>query len=217
VLARPELATAIEPYLDLVRDELNVLDVHFVPKADEYVTYRVQPNFRALGPRVGKRMPALKRALGEADGASLLAQLEADGHVALEVDGERLELSPDEIAVTLQAREGFAAAGGGAGVVVLRTTLTPELVDEGRFREVLNRVQTLRKDLDLEYTARIELGLEGSATLLDAVRPRVERLKAETLATAVTLGAPLADAGEPREFTVDDEPLRVRLRVVAVG
>jgi isoleucyl-tRNA synthetase len=217
VLARPELAGAIEPYLDLVRDELNVLDVHFVPKADEYVTYRVQPNFRALGPRVGKRMPALKRALGEADGASLLAQLEADGHVALEVEGERLELSPDEIAVTLEAKEGFAAAAGGAGVVVLRTALTPELVDEGRFREVLNRIQTLRKDLDLEYTARIALGIEGSAALLDALRPRLERLKAETLATDVTLDGPLADAGEPREFTVDDEPLRVQLRVVPPG
>jgi isoleucyl-tRNA synthetase len=207
VLARPDQAAAIEPYLDLVRDELNVHDVHFVPKADEYVSYRVQPNFRALGPRVGKRMPALKRALGEADGAGLLAQLEEAGHVTLEVEGERLELGPDEISVTLQAREGFAAAAGGVGVVVLRTTLTPELVAEGRFREVLNRVQTLRKDLDLDYTARIRLTLDGSDVLLEAVRPRVDALGAETLAVDVALGAPPADGAEVREVEIDGEPL----------
>ncbi|MBW2312634.1 MAG: isoleucine--tRNA ligase [Deltaproteobacteria bacterium] len=210
VLARPELAATIEPYLDLVRDELNVHAVHFVPKADEYVSYRVQPNFRALGPRVGKRMPALKKTLGEADGATLLAELEAEGHVSIEIDGERFELSPDEISVTLQAKEGFAAAAGPGGVVVLRTALTPELLDEGRFREVVNRVQNLRKELDLEYTARIELTLDGSATLLDAIRPRVDQLKADTLASAVAFDSPT----ESHDFEIDDEPLRVGLAVV---
>jgi isoleucyl-tRNA synthetase len=213
VLARPEQAAAIEPYLDLVRDELNVQEVHFVPKADAYVSYRIQPNFRALGPRVGKRMPALKKALGEADGASLLAQLEADGRVTLPVQGESIELSREEIAVTLQAKEGFAAAAGRGGVVVLRTTLTPELVAEGRFREVLNRVQTFRKELDLEYTGRIRLTLDGSATLLDAVRPRADVLARETLAVELQVGSPPAGGAHVREFAVDGETLRLGLRL----
>ncbi len=211
VLARPEQAAAIESHLELIRDELNVHEVRFVPKADEYVSYRVQPNFRALGPRVGKRMPALKKALGEADGASLLAQLEADGEVTIEIEGERFALSPDEIAVSLEAKEGFAAAAGSGGVVVLRTSLTEELVAEGRYREVLNRVQTLRKELDLAYTQRIRLTLDGSATLLDAVRPRVESLAGDVLAVEVELGAEPAAGAQAREVAIDGEPLRIGL------
>ncbi|NNL65838.1 MAG: isoleucine--tRNA ligase [Myxococcales bacterium] len=211
VLARPELAATIEPYLALVRDELNVQQIRFVPKADEYVTHRVTPNFRALGPRVGKRMPAVKRALGDADGAALLAELESNGHVRLEVDGETFDLSRDEIAVTLEAREGFAAAAGAAGVVVLRTTLTPELLDEGRFREVLNRVQTFRKELDLEYTGRIRLCLAGSETLLASVRTRTETLAQETLAVEVRLDAEPESGAEVREVTIDGEALRIGL------
>ena len=152
VLTDAELAPRVLAHEGLVRDELNVHELHLARDAGAYVTYQVKPNFRALGPRVGKRMPALKAALAAADGAALLRELEANGRVTLAVDGEPLELGPDEIAVSLEAREGFAAAAGAAGVVVLHTALSDALIEEGLFREVLNRVQTFRKELDLEYT-----------------------------------------------------------------
>ncbi len=204
---------ALAPYLDLMREELNVAEVHFVPKADEYVTYRIKPNFRALGPKVGKRMPALKAALAQADGASLLRELDAEGRVALEIAGESIDLTREELAVDLEAREGFAAASCGAGVVILRTTLTPELIAEGQFREVLNRIQTLRKELDLEYTGRIELTLAGDTELLEAVRPRAEELKRETLALALALESAPVDGAEVRELAIDDRPLTIGLRL----
>ncbi|MFQ5417832.1 MAG: isoleucine--tRNA ligase, partial [Myxococcota bacterium] len=93
VLADAGLAGALNQHLDLIRDELNVHDVHFVESADAYVTYQVKPNFRALGPRVGKKIPALKRTLADADGAALLRALETEGRVTVEVDGELLALS----------------------------------------------------------------------------------------------------------------------------
>jgi isoleucyl-tRNA synthetase len=127
------------------------------------------------------------------------------------VDGESFELSRDEIAVSLEAREGFAAAAGGVGVVVLRTTLTPELLEEGRYREVLNRVQTLRKELDLEYTGRIRLTLSGAAALLDAVRPRVDELARETLAVDVAIGAEPPASAEVREVAIDGLSLTLGL------
>jgi isoleucyl-tRNA synthetase len=207
VLAEPELEAALRAHEALIREELNVHELHFVPKADEYVTYRVKPNFRALGPRVGRRMPALKQALADADGAALLRELEAEGRVRVEVEGEGLALGPDEISVALEAREGFSAASGRAGVVVLRTALDEALREEGRFREVLNRVQTFRKELDLEYSGRIRLSLAGSARLLDAVRPRVEALARETLAVEVALGAEPAPGAARREVAIDGEPL----------
>jgi isoleucyl-tRNA synthetase len=211
VLAEPELEADLRGHLDLVRDELNVHEVHFVPNADDYVTYRVQPNFRALGPKLGRRIPALKAALAGADGAALLRQLEAEGRVAVTVEGEPVALGPEEIAVAMDARPGFSAAAGRAGVVVLRTVLTPDLVEEGLFREVLNRVQTFRKELDLEYTGRIRLTLAGDGRLLNAVRPRVEDLGRETLAVDVALDAPPVPGAHVREVTIDGESLTLGL------
>src|SRR5262249_48051289 len=188
VLAAPALAPRVREHEALSRDGLNVRDVHFVADADAYASYRIQPNFRALGPRVGRRMPALKAALAAADGAALLRALDADGAVELVVEGEALRLGRDEIAVSLEARPGFSAASGRAGVVVLRTALDAGLVEEGLFGEVLNRVEAFRKELDLEYAGRIRLTLAGDPELLAAVRPRAELLGRETLAVDVRLG-----------------------------
>jgi isoleucyl-tRNA synthetase len=211
VLADPELESALREHAALIREELNVHELHFVPKADEYVSYRVKPNFRALGPRVGKRMPGLKKALADADGAALLRELDASGQVGVDVDGERIDLGPDEIGVSLEAKEGFSAASGRAGVVVLRTSLTDALVNEGLFREVLNRVQTFRKELDLEYTGRIRLSLGGSPRLLDAVRPRIDALASETLALEVSLDASVPQREHQRDLVIDGEPLTLGL------
>jgi isoleucyl-tRNA synthetase len=214
VLTDPTLASALAEHADLVRDELNVREVHFVENADDYVTYRVKPNFRALGPRVGKRMPELKAALAGADGAALLRALQAEGRVRVAVGGEEIELSPDEIAVALEAREGFAAAAGPVGVVALRTALTPELIEEGRFREVLNRVQTFRKELDLEYAGRIHLTLDGAPVLLAAVRQRVAEPARESLAGEVALETQPSDGAHVREVSIDGEPLTLGLTPV---
>ncbi|HYB13076.1 MAG TPA: DUF5915 domain-containing protein, partial [Myxococcota bacterium] len=161
----------------------------------------------ALGPRVGKHMPALKAALAAADGAALLRELETHGCVTIEAEGEQFGLGPEEIHVALEAKPGFAAASGPPGVVVLRTVLTQELVEEGLYREVLNRVQLLRKELELEYTGRIRLWLDGDAGLLAVVRPRRAALARETLATEVSVGVRLAEPGELRELEIDGRPL----------
>jgi len=212
VLSDASLARELAEHLELVRDELNVASVRFVPNADDYVRWLVKPNFRALGPRVGKHMPGVKAALVAADGAALLRELESCGRVAIAVGGERFELGPDEIAVAVEAKEGFAAASAAAGVVVLHTTLTAALVDEGLFREVLNRVQSLRKELDLEYTGRIRLSLAGDARVLSAVRPRLDTLARETLADEVALGVEPAPEVTMREAEIDGALLRIGLR-----
>jgi isoleucyl-tRNA synthetase len=131
--------------------------------------------------------------------------------VSLEVEGEALVLSPEEVSISLQARPGFSAASGPAGVVVLHTTLDDELLEEGLFREVLNRVQSFRKELDLEYSGRIRLTLAGDETLLAAVRPRVEVLARETLAVAVEVGPAPGPGAEVSEAVVDGHPLTVGL------
>jgi isoleucyl-tRNA synthetase len=214
VLADPALEARLREHADLIRDELNVHELHFVPDAHDYVTYRVKPNFRELGPRVGRRMPALKAALADADGGALLRQLEADGCVRLSVDGEEIALGAGEIAVSLEAREGFSAASGPVGVVVLRTALDDALREEGLFREVLNRVQGFRKELDLEYTGRIRLSLAGAPRLLAAVRSRLDQLGRETLAVEIAVDEPPAPGAHVREAHVDGEALTLGLTLV---
>jgi isoleucyl-tRNA synthetase len=214
VLSAPEMEADLREHLELIRDELNVREIHFAQSADDYVSYQVKPNFRALGPRVGKKMPALKRALAAADGGALLRSLDADGQVDVEVDGVALTLSPAEISVSLEAREGFAAAAGSAGVVVLRTALSPDLVEEGLFREVLNRVQTFRKELDLEYTARIRLTLAGGPELIGALRAHSEALGREALALEVALDASPEAGAHVRDVTIEGEELKIGLSLV---
>src|SRR5262245_17680598 len=213
VLSDPALEPALREHLGLIRDELNVHSVHFAARADDYVRYLVKPNFRALGPRVGGRMPALKEALAKADGAALLRRLQETGRCEVAAPGGEIALSSDEIAVSLEALPGFAAAAGAVGVVVLHTQLDEQLIAEGLFREVLNRVQTLRKELDLEYTGRIELTLAGAPELLAAVRPRVAELEREALATRVALGAQPATGAHLRATEIDGHPLAIGLRL----
>jgi isoleucyl-tRNA synthetase len=211
VIGDAALAADVREHAALIREELNVHELHFVADAADYVEFRIKPNFRALGPRVGRRMPALKAALAAADGAALLRTRDAEGAVSIEVEGERLRLGPDEIEVALEAKPGFSAASGRAGVVVLRTALDPALVEEGLFREVLNRVQAFRKELDLEYTGRIRLTLAGHPELLAAVRPRAEALGRETLAVEVRVGAEPPPGAASSEVAIDGRELRLGL------
>ncbi|MCA8923517.1 MAG: class I tRNA ligase family protein, partial [Planctomycetes bacterium] len=213
VLTRPERQAAVEAHAGLIADELNVHEVAFVADASEFVTYEVKPFFPRLGPRVGKAMPALKRALGAADGGQILAALEAEGRYTVDAGGTPVELTADDVEVALNAKEGFAAASGKAGVVVLTTTLTEALLADGRFREVLHHVQTVRKDLDLEYTARIEVTLNGAETPLAAVRGREDALAKEVLATQVTVGVDPAPGMHTHTCTVSGEELTLGVRV----
>ncbi len=214
VLADPSLAAEIGEHEALIRDELNVHEVHFAADAGVYVEYRIKPNFRALGPRVGKRMPALKAALAAADGAALLRTRDAEGTVEIELEGERLRLGREEIEVSLEAKPGFSAASGGVGVVVLRTTLDPALVEEGLYREVLNRVQAFRKELDLEYTGRIRLFVTGHAELLAAARTRATELGRETLAVEVCVGEGTPPSAHTTELSIDGRELRLGILLV---
>jgi isoleucyl-tRNA synthetase len=206
-LSRPELDARIAPYRELIAEELNVHEVRFVHGAEEHVEYRVKPNFRRLGPRVGKKMPAVKKALEGAAGNQLRASLLASGKAPIVVDGERLELELEDVEVAVQAKEGYAAAGGETAVVVLSTELTEALLEEGRYRELLNRIQTLRKDLGLEYTQRIRLAIRGSDSLMRIVQANREDLMRETLAVEVSSNV----QGTVREVDIEGEPATIVL------
>ncbi|RLB62505.1 MAG: isoleucine--tRNA ligase, partial [Deltaproteobacteria bacterium] len=184
VVSVAELAPRLEGHRALVAEELNVHEVRWLLPGQEgaAVAYQLKPNFRVLGPRLGKKVQLVKKALGTADAGALRAELAQQGRCGIEIDGgEHIELTDEEVQVTVVASEGFAAAGGRAGVVVLHTGLTDELLDEGLAREVLARLQGQRKKLDLGYTDHIAVTLRGSERLARVVTAEGEQLMREAL------------------------------------
>ncbi len=139
VLARQELSERVAGYRELIADELNVHEVHFLAPGEvsSEIRYRVRPDLRATGPRLGAKLALVRKAFDAADGNALRAQLAVQGQVTLDVNGESMTFPSNELEVLVEATPGHAAAGGAVGVVILHTQLTEELIDEGLVREVV--------------------------------------------------------------------------------
>jgi isoleucyl-tRNA synthetase len=177
----------LEEHAALICGELNVKKVEFADRADHYITYTILPDLKRLGPRLGKRLPAVKKLLAEADRGSLLAEWKSQGKVTFTLPDGPVVLDADDIQVRLQAKEGWAAAQGKACVVVLATELTPNLIAEGMAREFVRALQETRKELGFEFTDRIDVKYSTSSPeIRAAVETFVEYIKNETL--SVQLG-----------------------------
>jgi isoleucyl-tRNA synthetase len=203
----------LEEHDDLLRDELNVKKIEYTKDAETYIEYQVQPNFKRVGPRVGKLMPAVKKALTTADGGELLKQLTTNGKVVMEIDGQTIEFDNEDLQVRLQAREGWAAAQGPTTVVVLSTELTDELIREGHSRDINRQIQDRRKQLDCDFTDRIEVGIvTDSDELRQAIEENAEHIQGETLADSIVFEA--LDGVEPLECEVAGAKVLIHLRVM---
>lgn len=210
ILTDADLAKRLAVYRGLIEEELNVHEVEFTSGGSEHVRYLVKPNFRALGPRLGKKMKLAKKAFAEADAAQLRAQLLSEGRAQIVIGGDAVALEPSDVDVAVEAAEHFAAAGDSSTVVVLNTELTPELLDEGLLRELLRRVQDLRKDLDVEYTERITLDITGSDRVQRVLEANRGHFTGEVLCTDLSFGG--AESGEAtKELEIDGEAVSITL------
>ncbi|HEU4405197.1 MAG TPA: isoleucine--tRNA ligase [Polyangiaceae bacterium] len=207
VLARPALAERLAPHVALIAEELNVHEVRFVPSGQEAaeVRYRVKPNFRTLGPRVGKKVQALKRWLETADGGALRARLALEGRASVELEGESFELGPDDLEVAVEAAPGFAAAGDRVGVVVLHTALDQGLLDEGLVREIQSRLQAMRKELGVGFTERVRAAVRGGERATRVAGDARGALTDNVLLELFELGPPSFRPEREAELEVDGE------------
>jgi isoleucyl-tRNA synthetase len=213
VLASDEHQAWLEAHDELLRNELNVKHINYTQKA-HYIEYQVQPNFKRLGPRLGKLMPSLKQRLAKADGATLLAQLHNDGLIRLPVEGSHVELDRDDVQITIRAKQGWAAADDPqlGCAVVLNTELTPQLVREGLARDLVRLVNEQRKERACQYNDRIRLGIvSDDEALTTAIQENLSFVCQETLAVEVTF-EPLANVS-PVEVSVAEIPARLFLQV----
>jgi isoleucyl-tRNA synthetase len=219
-LARVEVILAdnthqkwLEEHAGVIAEELNVKQVEFSDEPDKYVEHEVLPNFKLLGKKLGKLMPKIKPALASQSGAELLANLRDNGKVDLVIDGQAVELLPEELEVRFQAKPGWTAANDKGVVVVLATEVTPELLAEGLARDLVRVIQDRRKETGCEFTDRIEIGIvTDSAELRNAVEMFGDYITAETLGARITLG-PIPGV-EPIKVTIGEYAADVYIRVV---
>ncbi len=214
ILADRRLGDRLLPYREMIQDELNVLGVELVTSgADQYVTYQVKPNFRTLGQKgLGKEAQQLKKAMStmSAEAAQALATALLENHRAVAFG---VEVEQADVEVVVSAKEGFAAAGDRVGVVVLDTRLDDRLRELGYLRELLNRIQTARKDMGLEFTDRIRVRIEGSERAARIAHTHEAIIKMDCLALEVSVDAGATRATTGHALVVDVEGDRVALSI----
>jgi isoleucyl-tRNA synthetase len=206
IVANDAEREAISARADLVEAELNVKQLDFVSEEAELVSYAVKPNYRALGPRFGKRMPQVAAAVGALDPVHVARVMADGGEVGINVDGDDHTLGPDEVTLSLQPLEGYEVEAEAGHAVALQLELDDELRREGLAREIVHAVQNARKEAGLEITDRIDLGLDGDPELIAAAREHEPYIAGEVLATSVDYGA-----GDGVAVRVDGRDLRIAL------
>lgn len=198
----------------VIKDELNIKRIEFKDSAAiaEYVTYELKPDFKKIGPKHGPLAPKIKAALGAMkDVGPLVKSLEQSGTCSITVDGKEVQLTTDEVLVELHAKEGYSAERiPGQGILVLDTKLSPELIDEGMARDLVNQVQQVRKNLNLKYEQRIDLAITGDADIQRIVTAFGEYIMGETLATSL-LTTPLRDT-QPTEADIEGHAAQVYVK-----
>jgi isoleucyl-tRNA synthetase len=202
----------------LVTDELNVKAIEFVDAAESLVGYRLQADLRRLGPRFGKQLRDIRAALEGMDGeaaAAIVRAVEAGEAVTLELEEGTVELEAEDVVVRREQAAGLAVASDQGYTVAVETALTPELVEEGRAREVIRRIQALRKEADLELDDRIVTSYEAGGELAAAINVWSETICQETLSVELRAEPPGEDAATA-EDAIDGETLRLGVKRVAV-
>jgi len=182
----PRDAAGVVRLKDQILEELNVKDVHALDELGDVVSHEVRPNLPLLGPRYGKKIGAIRSALARADPSAIAAAVERGDPVDLALEsGETLALLPTEVLVSLRKGEGFAAAQAGGATVVLDTTLTPELIEEGIARDFVRAVQDLRKQLELKIENTIRLRFAAADDVGRAIAANLDYVRREVLAASI--------------------------------
>jgi isoleucyl-tRNA synthetase len=211
IVANEAERAGIDARADLVTAELNVKELDFVSEQGDLVTYEVKPNYRALGPRFGKRMPQVAAAVAALDPAHVASTLAEGGQIGIAIDGTDHTLGPDELTMALRPLEGYEVEAEAGHAVALQLEIDEELRREGLAREIVRTVQNARKEAGLEITDRIALGLGGDPELVEVAREHESYIAGETLASSVALG----DGDVPGSTTtIDGHELRISVSPV---
>ena len=171
-----------EFYMDIIKDELNVKEAVLTQDVSELTTYSFKPQLKTLGRRFGKQINAVKEILAGLDGQKAMAELNEKGNLTITVDGNEEVLEKDDLLIEAAQMEGYISDTDRGITVVLDTNLTPELIEEGFVREVISKIQTMRKDAGFEVMDHICVSMQDNEKIADIVKKNEEQIKSEVLA-----------------------------------
>ena len=194
--------------VDLVKHEVNVKEVELLEDASDILVKQIKPNFKALGPRFGKDMKLIANAIQNMN-AEDIKEIEEKGLLGIEINGKSINLERNDVEITSQDIEGWLVANQGAVTVALDVTISEVLKEEGIARELVNRIQNLRKDSGFELTDRIEVYLQSEAAIKNAVKQNLEYIKLETLTEKLHLVAQL-EKGDDISFDAINTKLYIQ-------
>ncbi len=184
VILDGKVEDVISDMSDLIREELNVKDIIFAKDLSNYMNFEVKPNFKICGKIFGANIKEFQQKLGELSNEDI--QTLEDGNVIkMEVHNEQVEITPEMVEIRVSSKEGFNASHEGSNFIVLNTTLTEDLLNEGIVREFISKVQNLRKSKDFEITDRIHIYYKEQAEFEKAIKDFIELIKEETLALSI--------------------------------
>ena len=175
-------------YKEIIEDELNVKEVEFTDDVRAYSSYSFKPQLKTVGPKYGKLLGKIKQALSEVDGNTAMDELNEKGRLTFNFDGETVELTKDDLLIEIAQTEGFESGNDGDITVVLDTNLTPELIEEGFMREIISKIQTMRKEAGFEVMDKITVYSDGNDKIADLLSKNEDTVKNDVLATEIISG-----------------------------
>ena len=200
-------------YADIVTDELNVKQIEFTPDVRAFTSYSFKPQLRTVGPKYGKLLGGIKKHLGEMDGNAAMDELNEKGSISFDVNGETVVLERDDLLIETAQTEGFVSQQNGPFTVVLDTNLTPELLEEGFVRELVSKIQTMRKEAGFEVQDHIDVYESGNEKIRAIMEKYDEDLKHEVLARSISFGSG-AEGSYEKEWTVNGEKVTLAVRKI---
>ncbi|MBQ2191926.1 MAG: isoleucine--tRNA ligase, partial [Clostridia bacterium] len=197
-------------YNEIILGELNVKKISYVKDASSFISYRVKPQLKLLGPRYGKVLPKINQYLaGEGVGNKVVAAHAEGKPFTFDLDGCSVSLNPEDVLVDMVKKEGYASAGDNGVTVVLATALTDELIEEGYVRELISKVQTMRKEADFEVTDKIMLTVSCGEKLRSILEKHADEIAKATLTTEMAF-APCGE--DAREWDLNGEKVMLSIR-----
>ncbi|MGN0151911.1 MAG: isoleucine--tRNA ligase [Wujia sp.] len=198
-------------FVEIIEDELNIKKVEFKDDLSQFTAYSFKPQLRTVGPKYGKQLGGIKAYLASVDGTAAMDTLKSEGALKFDVDGVQVELAEEDLLIETAKMDGYVTEGDNYVTVVIDTTLTPELIEEGFVREIISKVQTMRKEADFNVTDKITLYVSGNDRIAEIMDKNAEEIKRAVLATEFVAGVP-EDAG--KEWNINGEKVTLGVKTV---
>ena len=202
-----------EEYKAIVADELNIREVRMAESVKQFLSYSFKPQLKTVGPKYGKFLGGIRTALAEINGSAAMDELEANGALKLDINGNEILLTREDLLIESAQTEGYESCTDNGVTVVLDTTLTPELIEEGFVREIISKIQTMRKESGFEVIDHITVYTYGNDKIADLFRNNAETIMAEVLAEAVEYTEP-TEAEHAKAWNINGEKVTLGVKVI---